>query len=308
VTPIADAPLDVEAVMARAATENFPVASRVLSRRVRSHLLAVYGFARLVDEVGDMDDRPPAQRLATLDWLEAELDRALRGEAASSPEGEGKGEHPLLVALGVTARECGLAREPLARLIEANRVDQRVSHYQTWEQLRAYCALSADPVGELVLGIFGLANPARIALSNSICTALQLTEHCQDVAEDFARGRVYLPLEDLARFGCTETDLAAAHASGPLREVLAFEIARARELLDAGTPLLAELHGRPRLAVAAFAAGGRAALEAIERAHHDVLAGPPQATRVRRALALVATLRASRHAGRLTRRARGTAS
>jgi len=296
----AQAPLDAptaQAVMARVATENFTVASVVLPRRARSHLLAVYGFARLVDELGDADadapgGRSPAERLASLDWLEGELDRAFRGDAASSPEGE----HPLLVRLAQTVRELGLAREPFARLIEANRVDQRVSRYETWAQLRAYCALSADPVGELVLGVLGLATPARIALSDSICTALQLIEHCQDVAEDLARGRVYLPLEDLARFGCAESDLAAAHAGGPLQAVLAFEVARARGLLADGTPLLAQLRGRPKLAVAAFIAGGHAALGAIERARYDVLAGPARAGRTRRLLALAPTLRAGHNA------------
>jgi squalene synthase HpnC len=284
--PIADAAIDApaaEAVMARAQTENFPVASRALPRRARTHLLAIYGFARLVDELGDAGERTPAERLAALDWLEQELDRALRGEA----------RHPLLVRLGETAHACALSREPFARLIEANRLDQRVSRYETWEQLRGYCALSADPVGELVLGVLGLATPARVALSDSICTALQLTEHCQDVAEDLARGRVYLPAEDLRRFGCAEADLAGAHASGPLREVLAFEVARARGLFADGAPLIAELRGRPRFAVAAFLAGGRAALDAIERARYDVLAGAPRAGRARRAAALVATLRAS---------------
>jgi hypothetical protein len=120
--------------------------------------------------------------------------------------------------------------------------------------------------GELVLGVLRLATPARVALSDSICTALQLTEHCQDVAEDLARGRVYLPAEDLARFGCTTEELAADHAGEPLRRLLAFEVARARALLADGAPLIDELHGRPRLAVAAFVAGGRAALDAIERA------------------------------------------
>jgi squalene synthase HpnC len=285
----ADAPIDApaaEAVMARARTENFPVASRVLPRRERRHLMSLYGFARLVDELGDGDERPPPERLAALDWLESELDRALRGEAT----------HPLLVRLGETARECGLTREPFVRLIEANRVDQRVGRYETWEQLRGYCALSADPVGELVLSVFGLANQARIALSDSICTALQLAEHCQDVAEDLARGRIYLPAEDLRRFDCAESDLAGAHASAPLRAVLAFEVDRARGLLAEGAPLIAQLHGRPKLAVAAFAAGGSAALEAIEGVRYDVLAGPPRAGRLRRAAALARTLYASRSA------------
>jgi squalene synthase HpnC len=288
--------------MARASGENFPVASHVLPRRARTHLLAVYGFARLVDELGDAplaDMAPRAdgdgedrqgeleRRLAALDWLEGELDRALGGAAS----------HPLLVRVGSSARACGLTREPFVRLIEANRQDQRTVRYETWDELRGYCALSADPVGELVLGVLGLSTPARIALSDSICTALQLIEHCQDVAEDLARGRVYLPAEDLRRFGCEETDLASAHAGGPLRQVLAFELDRARTLLNDGAPLIAELHGRPRLAVAAFVAGGRAAAEAIERGGYDVLAGPPRAGRARRAAALAKTLLGARRAG-----------
>ena len=244
---------------------------------VRSHLLALYGFARLVDELGDS---LPGDRLDALDWLEAELDRAF----------EGRAEHPLLVRLTPTLRECALPREPFVRLIEANRLDQRVSRYATWEQLRAYCALSADPVGELVLRVLGSATPERISLSDSICTALQLTEHCQDVAEDLAHGRVYLPEEDLARFGATIEELSAAHAGGPLREVLAFEVARARGLLREGAPLIGELNGRARLALAGFVAGGRAALDAIERAGYDVLPGPPRSGNRRRLLALARTL------------------
>ncbi|MFI4989325.1 MAG: squalene synthase HpnC [Solirubrobacterales bacterium] len=264
-------------VMARAEGENFPVASRVLPRRVRAHLLAVYGFARLVDELGDS---APGDRLAALDWLEDELERAYAGTA----------EHPLLRRLSQTVRECSIPREPFERLIEANRTDQRVSRYETWEQLRGYCALSADPVGEIVLGVFGAATPERVALSDSICTALQLAEHCQDVAEDYAAGRVYLPREDIERFGCDVEQIGAARASQPLRAVLAFEVERGRGLLDDGAPLIGELRGRERLAVAAFLAGARAAFDAIERAGYEVLAGPPKASAARRLLALLATL------------------
>jgi squalene synthase HpnC len=237
----------------------------------------VYGFARLVDELGDTI---AGDRLAALDWLERELDLAFEGRAS----------HPLMVRLQPSLRERALPREPFARLIEANRMDQRVSRYESWEQLRTYCALSADPVGELVLDVLGLATPARIRLSSSICTGLQLIEHCQDVSEDLARGRVYLPGEDLARFGCSTADLAAEQAGDPLRKVVAFEVGRARGLLTQGAPLIDELHGRAKLAVAAFLAGGRAALDAIERARFDVLAGPPRAPRERRLLALAATL------------------
>jgi squalene synthase HpnC len=279
------APPGAEAVMARAESENFPVASRVLSRRLRTHLLAVYGFARLVDELGDAAE---GDRLAALDWLQGELERAY----------EGRAEHPLMVRLGRTVGECELPRAPFERLIEANRVDQRVSRYDTWEQLRGYCALSANPVGEIVLGIFGKATPARIALSDSICTALQVAEHCQDVAEDFAAGRVYLPAEDLARFGARTDEIDPQGGGGdrrsgsgePLRAVLAFEVRRARGLLADGAPLIGQLRGRERLAAAAFVAGGHAALDAIERARYDVLAGPPRASRGRRLLALAAVL------------------
>ncbi len=295
--------------MGRAAGENFPVASRVLGRRMRAHLLALYGFARLADELGDGSTSPqamtdvavaaptspqamtdvaaaaptPTQRLAALDELERDLDRAYRGEA----------RHPLLRRLQPTLHECGLPREPFVRLIEANRVDQRVSSYDTWEQLRDYCELSANPVGELVLGVFGQATPARVARSDEICTALQLIEHCQDVAEDLAPGRrrIYLPAEDLARFGCTIAELSGHRAGGPLRETLAFECSRARQLLVRGATLIGELRGvRERLAVAAFVAGGRAALEAIERADYDVLAGPPTAGTAQRLLALLGAL------------------
>jgi squalene synthase HpnC len=297
---LADAPTGTPtagAVMARAPSENFPVASRLLPRRARSHLLAAYGFARLVDELGDS---APGDRLAALDWLEQDLDRAY----------EGRAEHPLLARLQLTLRECALPREPFARLIEANRVDQRVSHYETWEQLRGYCALSADPVGELVLRVLGVATPARIALSDSICTALQLIEHCQDVVEDFAAGRIYLPAEDLERFGCTEVGLTgdggSEQAAGeqPLRAVIAFEVARARELMAAGAPLLDELHGRERLAVAGFLAGGRAAADAIERAGFDVLRGSPAAGSSRRVLALLEVLLERRRGRRRSDRGR----
>jgi squalene synthase HpnC len=286
-----DSPADLPtpaAVMARAGGENFPVASRVLSRPIRRRLLAIYGFARLVDELGDADARPPAraggqsvmERLAALDWLEGELACAYAGQA----------RHPLLVRLQATLRECALPRECFERLIEANRVDQRVARYETWEQLLGYCRLSANPVGELVLSAFGRATPERVALSDRICTALQLVEHWQDVAEDLARGRVYLPAEDLTRFGCAEGELHEQRASWRVRGLLAFEVARTRELLEEGAPLICTLRGRERLAVAAFVSGGRTALEAIAQAGYDVLSGPPRASSARRAAALARTL------------------
>ncbi len=274
------------AVMARAGGENFPVASRVLPRRIREHLLALYGFARLVDELGDATAAGGTgaggtpEKLAALDWLEGELERVYAGEA----------RHPLLVRLQGTVRACALPREPFLRLIEANRMDQRVARYDTWEQLLGYCHLSADPVGELVLGVLGRATPERVALSDRICTALQLAEHWQDVAEDLRAGRVYLPAEELVRFGCTERDLAQPAADWRVKGLIAFEVARTRQLLGEGAPLIGTLSGRERLAVAAFVSGADAALGAIERAGYDVLGGPPRASRARRAAALARTL------------------
>ena len=249
---------DAPALLARSAGENFPVALFVLSRAQRRHLMAIYGFARLCDELGDS---APGDRLAQLDWLEADLDRAFAGHA----------QHPLLARLAPTLRELGLPRAPFAALVEANRRDQRKTRYATWAELAEYCEYSANPVGWLVLHVFGAPSAERFALSDQVCTGLQLAEHCQDVAEDFRAGRVYLPAEDLARFGASESDVAKASASPALRKVLRFEVERARALLDSGSALVRTLGGRGRLAVAGFIAGGRAALDAIERAGLDVL-------------------------------------
>ncbi len=164
-------------VLDRAASENFSVASLLLGRATRGHLVAIYGFARLVDQLGDEVE---GDRLAHLDWLEAELGRAYDGEP----------EHPLMRRLAPTLHAFDLPREPFLRLIDANRRDQKQVVYRTFDELLAYCDLSANPVGELVLYVFGVPTGSRIALSNDVCTALQLIEHWQDVAEDYGRGRM----------------------------------------------------------------------------------------------------------------------
>jgi squalene synthase HpnC len=245
-------------VLAKASGENFSVASRLLPSTVRPHLLAVYGFARLADDIGD---EAGGDRLALLDWLERELDLAEAGRA----------EHPLLRRLGTTIRSCSLPLEPFRKLIDANRQDQVIDHYATFEDLVAYCRLSANPVGELVLRIFGAATPDRLRWSDDVCTGLQLVEHLQDVGEDARSGRVYVPTEDLARFGCSERSLLAPSAGPLLRAVVLFETDRAEALLASGVPLAASLRGRTRLGVAAFAAGGLAVLDAIRAADGDTL-------------------------------------
>jgi squalene synthase HpnC len=272
---------DVEALLAKASSENFPVALRVLPRENRERLGAVYGFARLVDDIGDL---VAGDRLALLDWLEGDLARAYDGRA----------EHPLLQRLTPLVRELDVPREPFLRLIEANRRDQRQTRYETFDELCDYCTLSANPIGELVLRIFGVLTRPRLQLSDSVCTALQLAEHWQDVGEDYARGRIYLPLEDLRRFGVTVQDLEEAQPSGPFRELMAFEVDRARTLLREGVALVASLRGYARLAIAAYVAGGRAALGAVECSGYDVLAHSPSAGTGRRVAALASVLREAR--------------
>ena len=242
------------AVLERAATENFSVASLVLGRETRDHLLAIYGFARLVDQLGDDVD---GDRLAHLDRLEQDLDRVYEGEP----------EHPIMRRLAPTVRALGLPREPFVRLIDANRRDQVQATYATYADLVDYCDLSANPVGELVLHVFGAATPERIARSDDVCTALQLVEHWQDVEEDFGRGRVYLPAEDLERFGVEP----GSFSGDAYDRLMSFEIERARALLDEGARLVGTLRGRARLAVAGYVGGGRANLDALA-------AGAPKAS------------------------------
>ena len=258
-----DAPeLAGDRIQARAAGENFPVASLLAPRWARPHLRAVYGFARLVDNLGDEAE---GDRSLLLDALERELEGPPRTE--------------VMRRLHATIAARGLPREPFRRLIQANRIDQERSRYPTWDDVREYCTYSADPVGRVVLGIYGRADePELVAMSDSVCTGLQLVNFLQDPPRDLALGRVYLPQEDLRRFGVADEALA-----GPLTQEIAlllrFEAERARGLLEAGLPLRRALGGRPGLAVALYARGGLAALAALERAGWDVFTSRPAPTR-----------------------------
>jgi len=271
-----------EEVVANAPGENFPVALRVLPARHRRHLTNLYFFARLTDDLGDEARDTQADvstlRLQLLDELAADVDRIYAGGTPRSP---------VMRAMAETVRECHVPAQPLLDLIEANRQDQKVTRYDTFAELTRYCELSANPVGQIVLYIFGAATRPRIALSDNICTALQLVEHWQDVAEDLGNGRIYLPGEDLERFGCTEADLAAPSAGPAVRELMRFETDRAARMLDSGAPLVHTLHGAARLAVAGYLAGGRAALAAIRAQGYDVLRGTPRGRKPRLAAELV---------------------
>jgi squalene synthase HpnC len=262
-TSLLQAPeLAAERIDARASGENFPVVSVLAPRWARPHLRAVYGFARLVDNLGD---EAAGDRSALLDELEREL--------------EGTPQTDVMRRLHATIVDRGLSREPFARLIEANRIDQRKSRYESWDEVREYCAYSADPVGRIVLAIYGRdGDPELVAMSDSICTGLQLVNFLQDPPRDLALGRVYLPQESLRRFGVSDEDLAGP-LTEPLVQLLSFEGLRARELLDAGLPLRRALGGRPGISVALYARGGLAALDALESAGWDVYSSRPAPTR-----------------------------
>jgi squalene synthase HpnC len=255
-----------EEVAANASGENFPVALRVLPERHRRHLTALYCFARLTDDLGDQAREPgqtdAAFRLRLLDEFTADVHRIYQGQTPQAP---------VMQQMAGTVNECSVPEKPLLDLIQANRQDQQVTRYRTYEELAQYCELSANPVGQIVLYIFGAATPERIELSDRICTALQLAEHWQDVAEDLANGRIYLPAEDLERFNVTESDLAVPSAGPAVKNLMRFETDRATGLLDDGAPLVGTLRGAARLAVAGYLAGGRAALAAIRAQRYDVL-------------------------------------
>jgi squalene synthase HpnC len=268
--------IDLVALGAKADSENFPVALRVLPNQIRAQLTAVYRYARFIDDLGD---RYVGDRVAVLDRAEAELDRAFAGQSS----------HPVFVDVAETVAAIGMDRQPLDDLIAANRLDQRKIRYASFEELEAYCALSANPVGRLVLGIFGTQDARANEESDLICTGLQLVEHLQDIGEDSRDGRVYFPVPDLERFGVGVADLQGTATSPGVRRLVAFESARARSMLLAGLPLVARMSGVRRLAIAGFVGGGIAQLDEIAKRQFDVLgrlAKAPSRAVLRRAVTI----------------------
>ena len=243
--------------------ENFPVALRPLPNRLRADLRAVYDVARVIDDVGDDPRVEDRQRLRLLDLIDADLHSAFSGGTASLDAVRG-----LLPAI----RGGRLTLQPFLDLVEANRIDQQVSRYPSYDDLLHYCSLSANPVGRIVLDVFGVTGDEPRAMSDLVCTALQILEHCQDVGEDKRlRDRVYLPVDDLGRFGVKEQELSATATSPPLRRLVAFQVDRAESVLDQGAALVRLLRGWARVAVGGYIAGGRATVAALRRADHAVL-------------------------------------
>jgi squalene synthase HpnC len=259
---------------ARVRQENFPVASRLLRATTRRDLLDIYVLARLIDDVGD---EAPGDRTALLDLLDADLGQLAHGDPTLAP----------VAALVPAVRQRNLPVNAFHDLVAANRMDQEVMRYADLAALRGYCRLSAEPVGRLVLSVWNLAEQENTALSDDVCTGLQITEHLQDIEEDLAAGRIYLPQDALARRGVSEAMLAAPSRQLSTAEhtrvagLLADVAGEARKLLAAGVPLARRVPGLPRVAVAGFTAGGLAALDAVMKAGADAIHTTPKPTKPR---------------------------
>jgi len=282
--------------------ENFSVATWFLPARLKQHFFNLYAYCRISDDLGDeVADKSEALRL--LDEWENELNATYVSLADEVAAGDGHGgveefhsavtrsqpggpRHPVFVALRETIRQLAIPKQPFADLLVAFRSDQHNSRYETFDLVLGYCRYSANPVGRLVLYLCGYRDAERQQLSDYTCTALQLANFWQDVARDWEKGRIYLPLEDLRRFGVTEDDIAQRRATPQFLAMMKFEVARAREWFERGLPLASKVDRELATDIELFTRGGQAILEAIERQGYDVLKQRPVISKPRK-LALV---------------------
>jgi squalene synthase HpnC len=262
--------------LARTHYENFSVATWFLPKRLRQHFFNVYSYCRISDDLGDeTGDRDASLQL--LDEWETELNACYE----ESPR------HPVFVALAGTVQQFQIPKQIFADLLTAFRQDQKVTRYQTFDDLLGYCRNSANPVGHLVLYLCGYSDAERQQFSDFTCTALQLANFWQDVTIDYRKGRIYLPLEDLERFQVTENDIAAGRNTAQFREMMRFEVQRAREWFERGLPLVGKVSRELAIDLELFSRGGEEILNAIERQNFAVLGRRPEISKTRK-LALVA--------------------
>ena len=262
--------------LARTHYENFSVASWFLPSRLRQHFFNVYAYCRISDDLGD-EVGDTAASLALLDQWQTELDACYNG----SPK------HPVFVALAETAREFDIPKHEFFDLLIAFRQDQTITRFETFDDLLAYCHYSANPVGHLVLYLCGYSDPERQQLSDFTCTALQLANFWQDVSDDYRKGRIYLPLRSLARFSVTEEDIAQNRNTAPFREMMKYEVGRAREWFRRGLPLIDKVDHELAIDLDLFSRGGLEILRAIEKQKFAVLGNRPAISKPRK-LQLVA--------------------
>ncbi|HCV00544.1 MAG TPA: squalene synthase HpnC, partial [Dehalococcoidia bacterium] len=241
---------------ARRHDENFTVVSSLLPKKLRRHFFAVYSFSRYTDDLGDEAE---GDKLALLDAWEQDLLEATTGNP----------HRPLLIALSKTIEQCEIPLDPFLRLIEANRIDQRISRFTTYSDLIKYCTYSATPVGQMVLAVLGYRDEERIALSDQTCIGLQLANFWQDVSVDVDKGRIYIPQEDLERFGCDDQQIIDRRFNDRYRELMQFQVTRARALFSEGKKLEARVSRSVRTDIRLFRLGGEAILNAIEAGGYD---------------------------------------
>jgi squalene synthase HpnC len=256
--------------------ENFTVGSWLLPRAKRQHVYNLYSYARSVDDLGD---EAQGDRLQLLDRWEEELDLCYTGVP----------RNPVMVALKETIHQFQIPREPFSKLIQANRIDQATKRYRTFQDLLHYCDHSANPCGRLFLYILDYRDGERHQLSDYTCTALQLANFWQDVPRDHQMGRIYLPLEDMERFGYTEEELERGEATEAFQNLMAFEVDRTRNMFRQGLELVDRVEGAARLDIALFSRGGLAVLDAIEAQGYDVLSRRPRLSRIRKGWLFLST-------------------
>ena len=261
--------------IARSHYENFSVASRLMPRDMLPHVAAIYTYCRGVDDLGDEAE---GDRLALLDDWAAQLEQCYSGSPTE----------PRFLALQHTISAFEIERQPFLDLIEANRMDQVNTRYETYDDVLHYCRHSANPVGDLYLTLIGKNDPERRALSDATCTALQLANFWQDVKRDYAMNRIYIPQEDMRRFGYTE-ELARGEFTPSFRDLMAFQVERTRRLFEEGLPLVDTLDGIFKLHVKLFTLGGLRVLDAIEGQNYDVLSKRPTVTKARKTWLLAKT-------------------
>jgi squalene synthase HpnC len=262
--------------LARTHYENFSVATWFLPRHLRQHFFNVYAYCRISDDLGD-EVGDTAASLALLDQWQSELDACYHGAP----------KHPVFVALAETVRQFQIPQHEFSDLLIAFRQDQIVTRFETFNDVLAYCHYSANPVGHLVLYLCGYRDPERQQLSDFTCAALQLANFWQDVSIDYEKGRIYLPLEDLRRFGVAEDDIARQQNTAAFRAMMKFEVERARDWFRQGLPLIGKVDRELAIDLELFSRGGQEILRAIERQNYAVLGKRPAISKPRK-LALVA--------------------
>lgn len=267
--------------------ENFHVVSWFLPQRLRPHFHSIYAYCRVSDDLGDeVGNRE--QSLALLDLWGSELDACYRGES----------RHPVFIALAETIRACDIPKEPFADLLIAFRQDQIVTRYPTMQDVLGYCRNSANPVGRLVLYACGYRDAERFALSDHTCSALQLANFWQDVRVDYQKDRIYIPLDDMARLGVTEQDIATGRFSPQFRELMRSEVDYARRMFHAGLPLIGMVDRELAIDLDLFSRGGLEILRAIEQQDYNVLRARPAISKPRKAALLLRALTGRLFAGR----------